>query len=122
MPTADRGTAGPSLQDDEKAIGRILAAYQRGYTTLDADAVRKVWPRVNGEELRNAFGQLESQRIEFAACSVEVSSLNAAATCRGTATYVPKVGSGEAVRVQRTWRFSLHRFGDGWLIDSAVAR
>ncbi len=99
-----------------------LSAYARAYTALDASAVRRLWPRVDSQALSSAFGQLDSQRVAFFACNVDVEGLTAAATCRGAATYVPKVGSGEPVSVQRVWQFALRKFGDGWLIDSAVTR
>jgi hypothetical protein len=120
--TPSSPSAAPDNADERRGVAATLAAYQRGYTALDAAAVQRVWPGVDAQQLRWAFAQLESQRLAFSGCTIDVRGLHASATCSGTATYLPKVGSGEPVKVQRTWQFALQKMGDGWLIDAATAR
>ncbi len=115
--------AGETERDaDERAIVLALGAYAQGYTALDAAAVRRVWPTVNEEALRNAFEQLEAQRVSFASCTVDVRGLHASASCRGNATYVPKVGSRESISGVHAWHFALRKVVDAWVIESATIR
>ncbi|MGE5361511.1 MAG: hypothetical protein ACM3NQ_21045 [Bacteroidales bacterium] len=120
--TTSSSSVAAGNSDERRGVAATLAAYQQGYGARDAAAVQRVWPGVDAQQLRSAFAQLESQRLAFSGCSIDVRGLHASATCSGTATYVPKVGSGEPVKVQRTWQFALQKFGDGWLIDAATAR
>ncbi len=105
---------------DEQAITATLGDYARGYTSLNAAAVRRVWPTVNEEELSNAFAQLAAQRVTFTNCVVTVRGLHASAFCRGTARYVPKVGDRAPLEVARVWQFSLRKRIDQWTIESAT--
>lgn len=77
---------------------------------------------MNEEALKNAFEQLRAQQIAFAACAVDVSGLHASATCRGTARYVPKVGSGEPISAAHLWQFRLRKLVDAWVIESAAIK
>ncbi len=116
----DSRATSESLQreSDRRDIDATLSAYARGYTGLNAAAVRRVWPTVNEEELANAFEQLASQDIVFSGCAIDVRGLHASATCRGTARYVPRVGNRSAVEVLRVWQFSLRKRVDTWVIES----
>ncbi len=108
--------------EDRDAIAKTIGAYAQGYTSLDARAVKRVWPTVNADALGGAFDQLESQRVVFSGCMVAVRDLHASATCRGTATYVPKVGAQERVSASHEWRFTLRKLVNTWVIDSASIR
>jgi hypothetical protein len=111
-------TAAEELEADQRAITRTIGAYAQGYTSLNASAVRHVWPGVNEDALRNAFEQIESQAVAFSGCHVDVRGLHASATCRGTATYVPKVGGRDPVTASREWRFSLRKVVNMWVIET----
>jgi hypothetical protein len=105
--------------------GRVTAAldqYARAYGRLDASAARAVWPSVNERALSNAFAGLASQALDFKDCSIDVRGSAAHAVCRGTASYVPRVGSDRPRIEPRTWRFELRRDGDAWTIADAVAQ
>ena len=65
---------------------------------------------------------LESQTLTFDACDVQLRGDAAIATCRGSARYVPKIGSREPRVEPRFWNFSLRKTMSGdWTIDSARA-
>jgi hypothetical protein len=107
---------------DQTEIGRTLQQYADAYERLDAAAARRVWPTVDERALARAFSGLQSQGISFEHCDTEVEGEEARATCRGRASYVPKVGSREPLSASREWRFRLRRAGDGWQIATAEVR
>jgi hypothetical protein len=99
----------------------VLQRYRTAYEGLDARSARAVWPAVNETALARAFDGLASQTLTFEACDVSLRGDIAAAICRGSARYVPKVGSHEARIEPRTWNFTLKRNGIDWKIESARA-
>lgn len=112
----------PVPPDDAKLVQQALQRYRSAYEGLDARSARAVWPAVNEAALARAFGGLESQALVFDACDVSVRGDAANAVCRGTARYVPKVGSREPRIEPRTWNFTLRKSGGGaWTIESARA-
>ncbi len=108
-------------RDDERLIEEVLQRYRSAYEGLDARSARAVWPAVNEAALARAFDGLESQRVTFDACDVRLRGEAAAATCRGSARYVPKVGSREPRVESLTWNFTLKKDGTDWKIESARA-
>jgi hypothetical protein len=106
---------------DDESVRRTLQRYRAAYTQLDARSASAVWPSVNQEALARAFDGLSSQELTFDACSVQVQGVAATATCRGSARYVPRVGSRVARVEARSWNFALRKAGDSWLIESARA-
>lgn len=118
-PPADAGDA--STREEDR-VATVLDAYARAYAQLDARAARQVWPSVDERALARAFAGLASQGVDFNDCAIDVKGNSADAACRGTASYVAKVGN-DNLRVEpRTWRFQLHRDGETWLIASADVR
>jgi hypothetical protein len=107
---------------DETRVTATLQRYAKAYTELDARAARSVWPSVNERALSNAFSGLAAQSLDFQDCEVVVRQVEADAVCRGTTSYVTRVGSSSPRVEPRTWHFELSRHGDDWLIDTAVAR
>ena len=107
---------------DESLVAATLQRYATAYTQLDARAARTVWPSVDERALSNAFAGLTAQSLDFQDCEVVVRQVEADAVCRGTASYVTRVGSNNPRVEPRTWHFELSRHGDRWLIDTAVAR
>jgi hypothetical protein len=107
---------------DERALVRqTLQRYRSAYEGLDAESAQAVWPAVNQAALARAFNGLESQTLTFDACDVRVRGDAATATCRGSARYVPKIGSREPRVEPRVWNFTLHKDEGDWKIDSARA-
>jgi hypothetical protein len=117
LPAAPAPTAPASL-DDQMMIQRVLQRYRSAYQVLDARSARDVFPAVNQAALSRAFEGLESQTLSFDECDVRVRGSAGGATCRGTASYVPKVGSREAHVESRTWTFVLRKIGADWVIQS----
>jgi hypothetical protein len=116
----------PSVQppkvDEVGLVKQVLQRYRTAYDGLDAQSAQAVFPAVNQAALARAFDGLESQTLTFDACDVQLRGGEmAVATCRGSARYVPKIGSREPRVEPRTWNFSLHKAGDDWTIDSARA-
>lgn len=111
----------PVAAADEELVQRVLQHYRLAYEALDAGSARTVWPTVNQGALQRAFDGLESQQLTFADCNVQVRDGAGAATCRGTARYVPKVGSRDMHVEPRTWRFTLRKSGEAWQIETARA-
>lgn len=108
--------------DDDRLVRDTLQRYRTAYEDLDAHSAQAVWPAVNQAALARAFDGLESQTLIFDACSVQLRGESASATCRGSARYVPKVGSREPRVEPRVWNFTLRKNDGGWKIESARAQ
>ena len=111
--------AGPT---EEQQIAATLHRYAAAYQQLDANAARTVWPTVDQRALARAFESLELQQFTFDECDVRVIDRGASAACRGSVTYVPKVGSRTAHRDDRQWNFELQKQQDVWLITRATMK
>lgn len=107
---------------ETRAVASVLGQYRAAFNTLDATAALAVWPSVNEKTLARAFDRLADQTVSFDACDIDVTAGLAQAACRGTARYVPKVGSRTPKAEAREWRFSLRKADRGWLIDRVDAR
>jgi tetratricopeptide (TPR) repeat protein len=118
-PTSATAIAAPPR--DEDLVRRALQQYRSAYENLDARSAQAVWPRVDEIALQRAFDGLASQRLTFDDCQVQVSGTFGSAQCRGSARYVPKVGSREPRVEPRVWTFGLRKTGDEWQIETARA-
>ena len=107
--------------DDGQLVKQTLQRYRNAYEGLDARKAQAVWPAVNQVALARAFDGLESQSLTFDACDVRVRGESATATCQGSASYVPKIGSRELRTEPRVWNFALQKAGGDWKIQSARA-
>jgi hypothetical protein len=117
--TLPSSAAGPT---EEQQIAATLHRYAAAYQDLDANAARTVWPTVDQRALARAFESLELQQFTFDECDVRVVYREASAACRGSVTYVPKVGSRTAHRDDRQWNFELQKQQDVWLITRATMK
>ena len=127
VPAVDR-TASPApvavpppqpAVDEAALVRQTLQRYRVAYDGLDAGSARAVWPAVDQDALARAFQGLESQTLTFDACDVQLQSGSANATCRGSASYVPKVGNRERRTEPRVWTFALRKTGGEWKIATA---
>jgi len=107
---------------DETSIRSLLQRYRSAYDELDASSASAVWPSVDQRALARAFDGLQSQTLTFEACSVQLRGETAAAVCRGTARYVPKVGNRDPRTEPLVWTFTLHKAAGDWKIQSARAQ
>jgi len=106
---------------DEQLVRQALQRYRTAYEGLDAPSAQAVYPAVNEAALARAFDGLASQTLTFDSCEVQMRGDAANATCRGTARYVPKVGSRDPRTESRRWTFTLRRAGTDWKIENARA-
>jgi len=111
----------PPAATDQAEIQRALQQYRVAYGGLDVRSAHAVYPAVNEAALARAFGELESQTLTFDACSTRLRGEYATAVCRGSARWVPKIGSREARTEPRSWTFALRKSGAAWTIESARA-
>jgi hypothetical protein len=111
------------VDNNQTGIQNTLARYRKAFSALNATAAREVWPTVNERSLSRAFDRLEQQDVSFDRCQIQVTNNDRAeATCNGTASYVPRVGSRTPRVDQRQWRFNLVKVKDQWLIGAVDAR
>jgi hypothetical protein len=109
----------PTRPDDIQMVRGVLERYRAAYQDLSAERARAIWPDVNEAALQRAFQALESQKLTFDACDVQLRGSSATATCHGTTQYVPKVGSRDPRLESRVWNFTLQKTGEAWQIESA---
>lgn len=109
---------------DTRGIEDALDRYRMAFSRLDAAAASKVWPTVNAKSLARAFERLREQRVFFDTCTIDANDNNARAeaTCSGTTSYVPRVGSRDTQVDRRQWRFSLVKVRDEWQIGAVETR
>ncbi len=103
-------------------IVSVLQKFQMAYQKLDAGAAKQVWPSVDEQLLARAFQNLTAQNIAFASCDPSVTGTDAAADCRGTTTYVPRVGDKEPRTLEREWNFRLRKVEEEWTITRAQSK
>jgi hypothetical protein len=121
-PGAGLGERAASRQVEMDRIAELLKRFQLAYQQLDANAATALWPTVNKRALARAFDGLKSQNLELNRCDLSVNGVAGEAECRGTTTYVPRVGSQYARTESRQWTFQLRKNGSGWVITSAETR
>ena len=100
----------------------MLGRYRNAYNRLDASSASAVWPSVDEKSLAKAFERIENQNVSFDNCDIQIGGVAAQVNCRGTARYVPKVGSRTPRDEARRWKFNLRRTAGGWTIDKVEAR
>ena len=97
----------------------VLNRYRRAFETMDVRAAKAVWPTLDARRLQRAFERLDGQQVQFDECGVLIRGRDANASCRGDATYQPKVGSKPVRLTSRKWTFDLSRDEAGWQIVNA---
>jgi hypothetical protein len=108
--------------NDEAAVHFALGRYQEAYERLDAAAAKRIWPAVDERALSKAFASLESQSMRFDDCHTVVASTTAIAACRGTTTYVARLGRRNSQTQNRKWTFRLRKDGNAWEVQSVQIR
>lgn len=103
----------------EPLVRSTLNRYAAAYSALDADAAQRVWPGVDRAALSRAFETLSSQEISLADCRINVAAHTARATCAGSASWTPRVGSGSRRTDARRWDFELAKAAGAWRIVNA---
>jgi hypothetical protein len=115
------GTSGLTAVDARAAeqgkVRALLSRYEAAYSDLDASAAASVYPSIDRKALSRAFDALESQQILFQDCRIQVANTTARATCAGTASWTPKVGTGYRQQARR-WQFDLKQISGSWQIGN----
>ncbi len=84
------------------AVQGVLERYRAAFGTLSTAGIEDFWPGADTPALARTFDQLQSQRLDFQSCGVELSAGGrATARCRGRAAFVPKRGPVGARRTAR---------------------
>jgi len=104
------------------AVQRVVARYEQTYRQRDAKAVAAIWPTVDIRSLSRVFERIQQQDMRFDTCAYAVNEGRASATCAGSLSYVPSVGSGASRSEQHTWSIQLERTSGEWSIVSVSAR
>jgi hypothetical protein len=107
---------------DAEPVRDLLAGYRTAYERLDARLAKQVWPAVDERALARAFDALESQTVTFDTCSMSVGEERAVATCRGSATYVTRMGRRTSHTEPRQWTFQLEKSPQRWVIGGVHVR
>jgi ketosteroid isomerase-like protein len=110
------GQSTPFLQipAEEAAVAAVLRAYEEAYSTLDIDAVIKVYPRVAAAPLAQGFAQMKAQRVQILVDQLSVSGTTATVTCQVRQRFEPKAGRANEATVNATFR--LQKSGGVWVI------
>jgi hypothetical protein len=106
----------PTVPTDEPAIHSTLQSYAAAYSELDAGAVRRVFPAVNEQALRRAFGGLRSQQVAIEGEQVAVKGDRATVSCTLVTLAVGQVGVATPRRDSRRVTFTLARHDGTWII------
>ena len=118
--TAATRTA-PEL-NEEDLVRQLLDAYSGAVSRLDVDAMKAVFPSVDGKALERAYGRLSAQRLTLQSCGITISGSTANARCRGNATYQPRIGRRSVEIAAREWTFDLSKQGTAWHIVNTFVR
>ena len=105
-----------SAQPDA-AIRDVLRQYADALAHLDADAVKKVQPSIDVENLRKAFKEMRALNVTIGDVRVlAADEATARVSCKVNQTLTPKAGSKQTTAVTRVMR--LRRQVGSWIIDS----
>jgi hypothetical protein len=102
---------------EQGKVRAVLSRYEAAYSDLDAAAAASLYPSIDRKALSRAFDALASQQILFEDCRIQVANATARATCAGTASWTPKVGTGFRQQARR-WQFDLKQVSGAWQIGS----
>ena len=117
MVSASAGFANQAADRTEITVREVLQLYSTALASLDAEAVKKVQPSIDVENLRKAFREMKT--LDVAIDNVKVLSSDASTarvSCRVSQTLTPKAGSRRSTVVTRVLR--LRRLENGWVIDA----
>ena len=101
----------------EVNIRDLLRQYSTALEHLDADAVKKVQPSIEVENLRKAFREMRALNVSIEDVRVlAADEATARVSCRVTQILTPKAGSKQTTAATRVMR--LRRQAGSWSIES----
>ena len=95
----------------------LLQQYSAALESLDAEAVKKLQPSMDLENLKKAFREM--RQLDVTIDNIKVLSVDAAlarVSCRVSQTLIPRIGSKQTTAVTRVLR--LRRVQTAWVIDA----
>jgi hypothetical protein len=101
----------------ESELRELLHQYSAALESLDADAVKKLQPSMDLENLKKAFREM--RELDVTIDNMKILSVDAAlarVSCRVSQTLTPKAGSKQTTAVNRVLR--LRRAQGSWVIDA----
>jgi hypothetical protein len=113
-----RGTA-PA--NDRGAIQAVLNRYRDALSILDVAAVRAVWPGVDVAAVRSGFARVADQNVEFEACRISSTGVQATASCAGVLESGLNPGQRRPRSERKRWQFTLHKSGNRWQITNVIS-
>jgi ketosteroid isomerase-like protein len=115
----DRAAAPPLERvDDETAIARVVRAYAKAYSELDADAVARVFQGENPKPLHAMFDALKSQTVDARGLQIvlDPGGWSATVTLNWVVQAVPKVGSSRKTQTPATLRMLKVVTGEWYIV------
>lgn len=109
--------ATPQSAPLEAVAKDVLQEYAAAYESLDADRVKKIWPAVDVEGLRQAFREMRELKVGID--NIKVLSADGPVvrvSCRVTQSLTPRAGGRQSPTVV-TRIVRLRRQEAAWLID-----
>ena len=101
----------------EVSIRDLLRLYSTALEHLDADAVKKVQPSIEVENLRKAFREMRTLNVTIEEVRVlATDGTTARVSCRVSQVLTPKAGSKQTTAATRVMR--LRRQAGSWSIES----
>jgi hypothetical protein len=104
------------------SVQLVLDRYRDAFDSLDANGIEAFWPGADVRALNRAFAQIESQRLQFDHCDINLAGARAFASCNGYAEYTRKAGTRDVRLEPRHWTFTLGEGKNGWVILGVDAR
>jgi ketosteroid isomerase-like protein len=119
-PVVGHPAAAPSLErvDDETAIARVVQAYAKAYSELDANAVARVFQGENPKPLHAMFDALKSQTVDARGLRIALDpgGWSATVTLNWVVQAVPKVGSSRKTQTPATLRMLKVVTGEWYIV------
>jgi hypothetical protein len=115
-PASQPNASSPAAQVDA-GIRDALKQYASALERLDADAVKKVQPSIEVENLRKAFREMRALNVTIEDIRILAADATMArVSCKVNQTLTPKAGSKQTTAVTRVMR--LRRQVGSWIIES----
>ena len=109
-----RGTAAPPQDNDQQLIREVLRTYEAAYTSLNAEAVQRIYPSVNVGALKRSFSDLRAQTVKIDSEQIQVSGDEATVTCQIARSLSPRNSS--TIHNVRPSTIRLRKQGGRWVI------
>jgi len=107
-------------QDDDAAIRQTLQRYAAAYETLNADAVKAVYPSIDAASLAGTLKEYASLRQTVKVESVAIARDGRTAIATAMVTTAPTLKRGRASPFSGRVKFTLRKNGDTWMIESSA--